>query len=115
AAAGPHLPRLLPEARRRVPPKFLDRRSALLARDPARRGRLPHPPRAEAPRGGRAPCLRSLPDGAAARPVSDRPRPGHAAGAAAGGGGGGRVLSAFDAALHHRGPPRRVLLRSRGG
>ena len=65
----PHLPRVLAAARRRLPPELLDRRRAVLARHPARRGRVPDPARVEAARGRRAPRLRSLSDGAARRRV----------------------------------------------
>ena len=67
AAPGPRLPRLLAAARRRVPSELLDRRRAVLARHPARRGGVPDPARLEAPRGRRAGRLRSLSDGAARR------------------------------------------------
>ncbi len=70
AAASPHLPRVLAAARRRIPPELLDRRRAVLARDPARRGRVPDPARLEAARSRRATRFRSISDGAAGCRVS---------------------------------------------
>ncbi len=75
-----HLSRLLAASRRRLPAKFLDRRQALLAGHPTRRGRLSDHAGVSPGARWRDDGLGSVSDGARGRGLPDQQRSGHAAG-----------------------------------
>jgi hypothetical protein len=105
AVARAHLPRLFAAPRRRLSAEFLDRRHALLAGHPTRRGRLSDhagvPASTRRRHDGR---VRSVSDGARRRRLPDSRRPSHSAGAM----GREQRLLALDPGEQHRGPGMRV-------